>query len=191
MIRTTVGPMFSGKSDHLIGVYTKIWNKNIVMAFKPSNDSRDGLFIKSKNYKDIAIPAIGITSLDEIRAKVLESNARTVFIDEAQFLEGDVSVLVDLSVLYDIDFYIAGLNMTSEQIPFPMMSSILGVSDEVEIISGFCQDCNKPSVYSFSQNDDKTEMVHVGDDYVSLCPACLKRRRLDRQKRLSLRGEKK
>ena len=49
MINTYVCPMFSGKSDSLINIYSKIWNKDIVMAFKPKNDTRDENYIKSNS----------------------------------------------------------------------------------------------------------------------------------------------
>lgn len=180
MIRTYVGPMYSGKSDALISTYLRIWNKSLVMAFKPRKDTRDGDMIKSKNY-DTSIPAILIDDISEIKKHVIPNNIRTVFIDEAQLLEGDVSELVDLSVLYDIDFYIAGLNMTSEQKPFGIINDILSVSDEVSVINGFCQDCNKPSRYSYYYLDDKTSDVLVGDTgYVSLCPSCLRKRKLEK-----------
>ena len=63
MINTYVGPMFSGKSDSLINIYSKIWNKDIVMAFKPKNDDRDEDEVKSKN-SDLTIPAIYIEYLE-------------------------------------------------------------------------------------------------------------------------------
>lgn len=191
MIRTFVGPMYSGKSDALISTYLRIWNKNLVMAFKPEADTRDGAMIKSKNY-DTAIKAIAIKDIGEIKKHVIPNNIKTVFIDEAQLLEGDVKELVDLSVLFDIDFYIAGLNMTSEQKPFGIINDILAVSDEVSVINGFCQDCNKPSRYSYYYLDDKKGDVLVGDTgYVSLCPVCLKRRLLEKDATLikRYRGE--
>ena len=86
MINTYVGPMFSGKSDSLINIYNKIWNKSIVIAFKPKNDSRDEDYIKSKN-SDVKIPAIYISDLKEIKKYVVGKNIHTVFIDEAQFLK--------------------------------------------------------------------------------------------------------
>ena len=134
MIRTYVGPMFSGKSDSLITIYNKIWNKKLVLAFKPKCDSRDGASIKSKNY-DVEIPAIYIKDLKEIKKHIKDKNIHTIFIDEAQFLTGDVKELVYLSVVEEIDFYIAGLNMTSEQKPFGIMPDILAVSDTVHTIT--------------------------------------------------------
>ena len=82
MINTYVGPMFSGKSEQLITIYNNILNKDIVMAFKPKNDSRDENYIKSKN-SEVKIPAIYIEDLSEIRDYVIGKNIHTVFIDEA------------------------------------------------------------------------------------------------------------
>ena len=175
MINTYVGPMFSGKSDSLITIYNNIWNKDIVMAFKPKNDSRDENYIKSKN-SEVKIPAIYIEDLSEIPGYVIGKNIHTVFIDEAQFLKGDVQILIDLSVDYDIDFYIAGLNMTSEQKPFGLMPNIMAVSDHVDVIKGFCVECNKPSVYTFYEGEKNSDVL-VGDgNYTSLCPKCLSKK---------------
>ena len=172
MITTFVGPMFSGKSDSLINIYNKIWNKSIVIAFKPANDSRDENYIKSKNW-ETKIPAIYINDLSEIKSYLEDGKYKTVFIDEAQFLNGDVGVLTELSVENDIDFYIAGLNMTSEQKPFGIMPQILAVSNDVEVITGFCEECNKPSYYTYYEGE-KSGDVLVGDNkYKSLCPSCL------------------
>ena len=49
MITTFIGPMFSGKSDKLIEVYNKIYNKDNIICFKPVDDSRDLGVISSRN----------------------------------------------------------------------------------------------------------------------------------------------
>ena len=188
MIRTFTGPMFSDKSASLIDIYTCLWNKDIVIAFKPKQDVRDGAVIKSKKYEGVEIPAALVETTEEIKESIINSKFRTVFIDEAQLLKGDVRELVDLSVILNIDFYIAGLNMTSEQEPFGIMAHILAVSDEITHIHGYCQDCNKPSCFTYSLNENKKGQVEVGDNYVSVCPECLKRRTLTNSRnKLTLR----
>lgn len=179
MIRAFTGPMFSDKSASLIDIYRNIWNKEIVAAFKPKHDTRDGSVIKSKKYPDIEIPAMFVDTTEEIKEAILEGNFKTVFIDEAEFLKGDVRELVDLSVILNVDFYIAGLNMTFDLSPFGIMADILAVSDEITHVRGYCQDCNKPSFYSYFLGNDG-EIPGVGDNYASLCPECLKRRALAR-----------
>ena len=188
MINTYVGPMFSGKSDSLINIYSKIWNKDIVMAFKPKNDTRDENYIKSKN-SDLIIPAYYIEYLEEIYDYIDErekngKHVSTIFIDEAQFLKGSVDVLTDLSVNYDIDFYIGGLNMTSEQKPFGLMPYIMAVSENVDVIKGFCVECNKPSIYTYYEGEKDSDVL-VGDgNYTSLCRKCLAKKGIKIRKRV-------
>lgn len=189
MIKCFTGPMFSDKSAYLVEIYEQLWNKDISIAFKPEIDSRDGDSIKSKKYPDKTIPAQFVKTTDDILKYIIEGNYKTVLIDEAQFLSGNARDLVDLSVILDIDFYIAGLNMTSEQEPFGFMQDILAVSDETIHVHGYCQDCNKPSYYSYSLSSDKVGQIKVGDEYISLCPNCLKRRILQKRgKKLMLRS---
>ena len=72
--------------------------------------------------------------------------------------------------------------MTSEQKPFGLMPKVMAVSDYVEVIKGFCVECNKESVYTYHEGE-KTSDVLVGDNgYTSLCPNCLKKKMLIRKK---------
>lgn len=190
MIVSYTGPMFSDKSAALIDVYNSIWNKDIVVAVKPTIDKRDGAFVASKKYPDFKIPAVLVNTIEDIKDIVIAGGYKTVLIDEAEFLQGDVHELVDLSVLLDVNFYISGLNMTSEQEPFGIMGDILAVSDEIVLIHGSCQDCGMPSHYTFSLDQTKNTQIKVGDDYISLCPSCLKKRYLkNNPKMLKLKGE--
>lgn len=189
MIVSYTGPMFSDKSASLIEKYNSIWNKEIMVAIKPRIDTRDGPFIISKKYPSIKIPAEFVDSIEDITRIVIEGNYKTVLIDEAEFLTGSVSDLVDLSVLLDINFYISGLNMTSEQEPFGLMPDILAVSDQIFFVHGSCQDCGGYSSYTYSLDENKVSQIKVGNDYISLCPNCLKKRHLkDGRRLLALKG---
>lgn len=187
MIHVKTGPMFSSKSAVMIERYNNIWNKEKVMCFKPKKDDRDFGIIKSRT-SDTQINAICIKNLEEIY-NYINPNIRTIFIDEIQFLEGDVYVLLDLSINHDIDIYASGLNMTSEQVPFGIMPNVMAIADEITILKASCFDCNKDACYSYYEAG-KTEEVVVGSDgYIPLCASCLKKR-LD-NKGLTLRYTKK
>ncbi len=190
MIVSYTGPMFSDKSAELIDIYRSVWNKSIIVAIKPRIDTRDGAFIKSKKYPDESIPAVLVDKISEIKDIIIKENFKIVLIDEAEFLTGNAHDLVDLSVLLDVNFYISGLNMTSEQTPFGIMGDILAVSDKIVQIHGSCQDCGLPSFYTYSLDENKTEQIKVGDDYISLCPSCLKKRYLKKKNKvLALEGK--
>ena len=174
MIKTFTGPMFSGKTSALLTVYFNMWNKKNIMCFKPKMNTRDD-GIKSKNIRE-NVPAIEIEDLKEI-PKHLKKNTRTIFIDEANFLKGDVSILTDLNINKNIDIYIAGLNMTSEQKPFGIMPNILAISDFIEISKSYCTICNREASFTYFEGNKEGDII-VGDSgYISLCEECLRKRR--------------
>lgn len=177
MITTFTGPMHSGKTAAMITTYNKIWNKNNILCFKPAKDSRDLGVLKSKDY-ELEVPAICIVSFEDILPHVEEKdNIRTIFIDEAQMIEGNVSVLSYLSIVKDMDIYVSGLNMTSEQEPFLTMPQILAISDDVKVIKASCFDCGRDASYTYFEGE-KTEAIVVGDKgYIPLCSRCLEKRR--------------
>lgn len=174
MIKTFTGPMFSGKTTALLSTYFNMWNKKNILCFKPKMNVRDN-GIKSKNIKE-NVDAIEITNLKEIY-KYIKKNTRTIFIDEGNFLKGDVSVLTDLSINMNIDIYVCGLNMTSEQKPFGIMPNILAVSDYIEVCKGYCTDCNRIASYTYFEGKKDGDII-VGDNgYLCLCEDCLRKRR--------------
>ena len=189
MIKTYTGPMHSGKTSAMITDYKKIWNKKLVRVFKPSCDTRDYGEMKSKDFVE-GIPAICIDTFEEILGYIDET-VRTIFIDEVQLLKGNVSVLTYLSVVYDIDIYLAGLDMTSEQEPFLIMPQILAISDERVAVKASCFDCGREASYTY-YDGKKDEAIKVGDEgYFPLCARCLlKRRGMEGMKKV-LRLEKK
>ena len=175
MITVYSGPMFSGKSAGLLNAYDNIWNKDNILAFKPKMDTRDYGIIKSRK-SSILINAICIKDLKEIK-KHITKNIKTVFIDEIQFLSGDVSEILKLSINKDIDFHIAGLNMTSEQKPFGIMPDVLSIADQIYIYKAVCYDCNKPAQFSFYEKEKEKDELVGSNGYVPLCAKCLKKRK--------------
>ena len=175
MITVYSGPMFSGKSAGLLTAYDNIWNKDNILAFKPKTDTRDYGIIKSRK-SSILINAICIKDLKEIK-KHINKNTKTIFIDEIQFLSGDVSEILKLSINRDIDFHIAGLNMTSEQKPFGIMPQVMAIADQIYIYKAVCFDCNKPAGFSFYENEKDGDELVGSKGYVPLCRNCLKKRR--------------
>jgi thymidine kinase len=176
MINVFSGPMFSGKSSLLIEEYNKIWNKKNILCFKPVKDTRDNGVLKTRNSEE-GIPSVCINDLKEIK-KFVNKNTKTIFIDEIQFINGDAQELLNLSIKKEIDIYVAGLNLTSEQKNFGIMPSILAIADEITITKAVCFDCNKPiAAYTYYENDDKSGEILVGNDgYIPLCGKCLNSR---------------
>ena len=179
MITTFTGPMHSGKTAAMMNAYNKIWNKKHILCFKPNKDTRDIGEIRSKDYAE-GIKSIGIDKFEEIldyTGMNNENNIKTIFVDEVQLMEGNVGVLSYLSIALDMNIYLAGLNMTSEQEPFLVMPYVLAISDEVVNIKASCYDCGRDASYTY-YDGEKTGEVLVGDaGYIPLCTRCLQQRR--------------
>ena len=175
MITTFTGPMHSGKSETMIRRYKKIYNKDSILVFKPRVDTRDMGYISSKGSKK-TVEAICISSLEEILPHVTR-DFTNIFIDEIQFMTGDIKVLLSLSIIDDIDIYCAGLNMTSEQEPFGIMPQVLAISDKIVNNYSSCNVCGRKAMFTYYDGTEKKDSsVLVGDaGYKSLCRRCLKR----------------
>ena len=175
MITIFTGPMFSGKSNRLIDEYEKFYNKENILVLKPVKDTRTTSKIRARG-RNIDIQAISIKDLSDIY-NIISSDKykdnRVIFIDEAQFITGDVSVILDLS-LHDFDFYIAGLNLTSEQKPFGIMPNLIAIADKVEFLKAKCSRCNKDASYTHCVVPKDKEILVGSNEYIPLCRDCLK-----------------
>lgn len=170
MIKVITGAMFSGKSFELIELL-KALDMNTVKIFKPNIDTRDKGIIKSRVTLE-AYMALLIDDLKEI-PQYIDNNTKTIVIDEAQFLTGDISIIVDLH-LKGYDFIIAGLNLTSERKPFGLMRDIMCVATDIEILKAKCAVCGLiKAEYTYSANDKKEGDILVGDKYFPICRECL------------------
>lgn len=170
MIKVITGAMFSGKSFELIELL-KALDMNTVKIFKPNIDTRDKGIIKSRVTLE-AYAALLIDDLKEIPQHI-DNNTKTIVIDEAQFLTGDISIIVDLH-LKGYDFIIAGLNLTSERKPFGLMKDIMCIATDIEILKAKCAVCGLiKAEYTYSANDKKEGDILVGDKYFPICRECL------------------
>ena len=172
MIYVYTGPMFSEKSKALINTYNLLTNESQAKAlcFKPSKDNRDKTKIRSRALKQ-QIDAIVIKTFEDI-LKYIKEDTKYIFIDEIQFITGNYNILMDLSIEKDIDFYIAGLSLTSEQKPFGEMPNILAIANEIITLYALCE-CGHEAAYSYCK-ENKTSDILIGDkEYKPVCRECL------------------
>ena len=109
-INVYTGPMKCGKSQKIFNELKRqlIAGKDI-KVFKPLLDDRAGdndISTRAGN----SVKAINIQDISEIE----KYDADSYFIDEFQFLNGDVHV-IDKMASSGKKFYIAGINLTSEK----------------------------------------------------------------------------
>lgn len=178
MITTYIGPMFSGKSQKLLDIYDGIYNKNNIYCFKPIIDTRDNAFIKSRVNNNKLFSFL-IDEFEDI-PNILENNkdlncdGKIILIDEAQFLKGNVKVLLNLSIIKNYDIFIAGLNLTSELKPFKSMSELLAISDQIEKLYSTCHFCGKRAKYTYCNVSKESDILVGSDQYIAICDKCIK-----------------
>lgn len=180
MINIYTGPMFSGKSTRLIQEYNKFYNKENILVLKPVKDTRTKSKIRARGL-DIDVTALSIKDLFEIPDIIKldkYKNNRVIFIDEAQFLTGDVSIISSLS-LNGYDFHIAGLNQTSEQTPFGIMPNLMAIADNIELIKAKCKICNKDAQYTYCLVHKDNEILVGSNEYIPICTECLRKEKLN------------
>ncbi len=167
------GPMFSGKTTALLGAYERatIAHKK-VLAFKPKLDNRFGdNVIKSRKFGEVQ--AISITNLKDL----LKYDVDVYIIDEFQFLEGDINVLLDLVDNKGKTLYVSGLDMTAERKPFGLMPELLSIADSVTKFIAVCHDCDEEkAIYSYYLGKKDTDIVVGNTEYIPLCRSCMKKR---------------
>lgn len=173
MIKVYTGPMFSGKSTNLILDYIMLADNSATICFKPSKDVREFSKIKARN-NDNELPAIVIKDFEDMKQH-LTDDITNIFIDEVQFIQGDVNILLDLSINKNIDIVVGGLSKTSELKPFGCMPEILAIADEIEILDAKCNKCGSPARYTHCKIP-KTNDVMVGNtEYEPLCFDCFRK----------------
>ena len=162
------GPMFAMKTGSLIVQYERslIAGRRVV-ALKPARDTRFSKgSIVSRRFGKIE-NAYCITDLKEIK----QFEADDYFIDEFQFLKGDIRVIQKMADCGK-NFFITGLDMTSEGKPFGIMAKALAIADIVHKETAVCKapGCDCPAIYSYCLVEKKGDiLIGDGEKYIPLC----------------------
>lgn len=167
-INVFTGPMKCGKTQKMLNELERqaIIGKDIKI-FKPAIDKRFGNnTIQTRSGKKI--DAININSIDEIQ----NYNADIYFIDEFQFLDGNVNTIEKMAE-NGKKFYISGLNLTAEKKPFGKMGDLMCLADNVQMMTSICEICkNENAIFSFFKGN-KDNDVYIGDsEYIPVCREC-------------------
>lgn len=172
MITTFIGPMFSGKSDKLIEIYNKIYNKDNIICFKPVDDNRDLGVISSRN-KQSQLKCYLINRFEDILFILKGLNTpflgKIILIDEAQFIKGNIQYLNYLSIKLDYDIYISGLSLTSNLKPFGCMPEILSISDNIVKLWAHCYYCGRRADYTRCLVDKVKDVLVGNEEYIPVC----------------------
>lgn len=167
-INVFTGPMKCGKTQKMLNELDRqmIAGKDI-KVFKPTIDNRFGNNIvqtRSGNKVD----AINIDSIDELQ----NYNADIYFIDEFQFLSGNVDTIEKMAT-EGKKFYISGLNLTAEKKTFGKMGDLMCLADNVQMMTSICEICKcESAIFSYFKGTKDNDILIGDSEYIPVCRSC-------------------
>tara|TARA_Y100000590_G_C15634916_1_gene982575 strand:- start:601 stop:1155 length:555 start_codon:yes stop_codon:yes gene_type:complete len=174
-LETIVGAMFAGKTSELLKRI--LWvehQKKKILVLKPRLDNRYTEEIIS-THNNINHTCYSISSWEHAKKKFNfnKKNVDTIFIDEVQFMDTK-STLKNIEVFLNngINVICAGLDQDSRGQPWETSSLLLGLSDKITKIYGFCNKCGQEATKTFRKKKGGSRTkIGAADIYE---PRCLK-----------------
>lgn len=171
-IEVVCGPMFSGKTEELIRRVKRAQiARQKVQIFKPAIDNR---YHETEvvSHSSLSMEATPVNSSVEILQKVFDST-RVVAIDEVQFFDDNISLVVEKLARRGVRVIMAGLDQDFKGMPFGPMASLLAIADSVNKIHAICTVCGAPATKTFRKDSKNSTQVLVGetDLYEARCRA--------------------
>jgi thymidine kinase len=174
-LETIVGAMFAGKTSELLKriLWAKHQSKKIIVI-KPIIDNR---YDQEKiiTHNDLSHDCFSMKNWKHVNDnfKFIRDIVDVLFLDEIQFMSTDETLENVETILNNgIDVVCSGLDQDSRGRPWETSSMLLGLSDKIIKIYGFCNVCGMEATKTFrkTQGGGRTQ-VGAADIYE---PRCLK-----------------
>jgi len=166
--------MFSGKTDELIRRARAETRPAVVL--KPRIDTRhppDRLV----SHSGASIGAVTVTGGDDLASAV--AAAAAVFVDEVQFLGGDLADVIASLQARGVDVVAAGLDLDFRRRPFAPTAALAAVADRVERFEARCGRCGRAATVTQRLVNGRPAplddaVVRIGDEelYEPRCEEC-------------------
>ena len=174
-LETIVGAMFAGKTSELLKriLWAKHQNKKIIVI-KPNIDNR---YSNEKiiTHNDLSHDCYAMSSWDNALEEFIfeKSKVDMVFLDEIQFMDTKETLNnAEIILNNGIDVVCAGLDQDSRGKPWETSSMLLGSSDKILKIYGFCNVCGLEATKTYRKKEGG-ERTQVGAANIYE-PRCLK-----------------
>jgi thymidine kinase len=185
-IELILGTMYDGKTKELIKRAVELKAKGLrVLACKPSVDTRH-IYIKAHNGEEL--PSTNVSDAWDVfslfQATVGSAfEAKVMVIDDAQFLDSELSIVAETLARQGIHVVIAGLNANFRGEPWPPIVTLAALADKVTKVSeSRCNCCGAPA--SFPQRivdgrlayyNEPLVLVGAEETYEARCRKCFVR----------------
>jgi thymidine kinase len=165
-----VGPMFSGKTTHLVGLYEKYVESGIsVLAINYSADKRYHQSMLSTHDK-IMIPCVFADQLCDVIEKIADVDA--ILINEGQFFPDLYDVVESLINHSKKRIHICGLDGDFKRKKFGQILDLIPLCDTISKLHAKCLNCGHPGIFSHRVTKESEQIVIGSDNYLPLCRSC-------------------
>ncbi len=163
-LRIYLGPMYAGKTTHLINLYR--YHGGIILDYSEDKTNQKGTF---KSHNNIEIACYKVNQLMSFMDDILE-NETNIYINEAQFFDD----LYDFVLKYENkkNICVFGLDGDFERKPFGEILKIIPLCDFVTKLKGYCKKCNKDSIFSKRIVSNKEQYLLDETAYIPTCRNC-------------------
>lgn len=174
-VEVICGSMFSGKTEELIRRLRRARiARQQVQVFKPVLDNR---YAEEKvvSHNGQGLDARAVKSAADILNRV-QSDTTVVGVDEAQFFDDQLPVVIDELAERGIRVILAGLDMDFRGEPFGVMPMLMARAEEVQKLHAICVVCGEEACRTQrlvdgrpAHYDDPVIMVGASEVYEARC----------------------
>jgi len=173
-LHVIAGCMSSGKTGELIRLLSRhAVAGDSVVIYKHAIDKRDGS--KARSRLGTEMEARVIDSAEQIDA----DGCRVVAIEEAQFFDEELPLVVRRLLADGNLVYATGLAQDFKGEPFGVMPTLLALADDISLLTAICQKCHGTATRTQRIIDGEpapwdSPLIWVGgaDYYEARCPDC-------------------
>lgn len=189
-LEVITGPMFSGKSEELLRRIRRAQIAELyTVVFKPAIENRSERIHTHSGYSQDGYYVYAITNANEIYKYVgadgkmtTEEKQQVICIDEAQFFELEMIIVVQKLVEDGNRVIVSGLDQDFRQEPFGPMPELLALADFIVKLRAVCVKCGKDATTTQrlvngepASYDGDTILVGAKDSYEARCRECHER----------------
>ena len=167
------GPMFSGKTTHIIQKYKqhKLLGHNIAVI----NYMDDKRYSKTElsTHDNITIKCNFTYKLYDLTSNIIE-NAEIIIINEGQFFEDLFDFVIEMVEKKRKTVYVCGLDSDFKRQKFGHILDLIPYSDNIVKLKSLCMHCKDGTYAIFSKRitTHESQIVIGSDNYVPLCRKC-------------------
>lgn len=176
-VTVIMGCMYAGKSTRLLEKVRRadLGRRQFVLV-KPARDDRySGTEVVTHDGRRYHSEVVSVSA--DILAAVPE-NIEVVFIDEGQFFDEELTVVVDTLANRGVDVVVAGLDLDFRAEPFAAMVPIILHAEYIERLLAVCDNCGADACRSQRLADGQPtasgDQFEVGgvESYEARCRGC-------------------